>query len=205
MKNFAATLAVSVAFAFGNIAAPAGATVLDPFLVFGDSLSDAGYFGQQATNGNTWAAQLGATTVPFSPSYNFAQGGARASGDNTGLPALDPKDFSEQIAVFDTVAPAVSPDTWAVVWFGGNDFLNTAAEVIGSGLNLNDPNDQATAFAQVQMAATDAIEAIASGILALELRSIRNILVPGLPDLGSLPQFSDPLLAALAPLASEAS
>jgi phospholipase/lecithinase/hemolysin len=186
-------------------AAPVQASGLDPFLVFGDSLSDAGYIGAQVTNGDTWAAQLGATTAPFAPSYNFAQLGARATSDNPiSLPGggvFEPEDFDAQIDRFQSVTPAITPGTWTVAWLGGNDFLNAAQDLVALGLDPSDPADQAAAFAFAQAAASETIGAITAGLTRLNAENaLTRFIVPGLPDMGALPQFDDPTVAAFQPL-----
>ena len=191
-----------------TLAGPATAKTLQPFLVFGDSLSDAGFFGGQVTNGDTWAAQLGATTELGNPTYNFAQAGANATGDNPNVAPLDPLDFDEQITLFEAVAPPIRDTTTAVVWFGGNDLLGAANAIIGQIENGTlDPFtasgvDAINAAVGATIAST--VGAITAGITRLEGLGITSTIIAGLPDFGTIPRFISGDLAPLAPFASQA-
>lgn len=201
-KGAVRRLAGAALVSLGLFATSASATTLDPFLVFGDSLSDAGFFGGQATDGDTWAAQLGATTAPGSPSYNYAQGGAQAVSSGGALPF----GFAEQIGLFQTVAPPITADTWSVVWFGGNDLLGAANFILNplNGIDLGTPVGQAAAFGVIDSAIDAAVSAISAGITELYTTNmLSNFVVPGLPNLGAIPAFGG--AASFAPLATLAS
>ncbi|MBF9036290.1 hypothetical protein HKCCE2091_18760 [Rhodobacterales bacterium HKCCE2091] len=149
------------AAAFAALPVTAIAATHDPIaentVVFGDSLSDPGFFGFQLTNGDVWAAQLG---LDAASGRNFAVAGARA------IPNPVTSDFDEQRAAFATATPTLSPYTTAVVWFGGNDLLN-----------LSDP-------AEIQLALSEIASGV--GELAAGF-GITRFVLPGLPDLGLVP------------------
>jgi phospholipase/lecithinase/hemolysin len=163
MKRILFGLAMAL-MATGAPAAPARMPWSD-LVVFGDSLSDNGNYGAGivATNGNTWAGQLGA--LPWiAGGTNFAYGGAKAVTDADFAP-----DFTAQRALFAGAMPALGHDPVAVVWFGGNDLLNAA-----------DPT-----------AIPNAIAAIGAGIGELATNfGFTRFLVPGLPDLSLIPRFN---------------
>lgn len=209
MKTFLASATVAATMTFGGAATSAQAGSLDPFLVFGDSLSDAGFFfGLQATNGDTWAAQLGATTEPGTPSYNYAQLGALATGDRTldlsPLGMVNPEDFEDQIIRFQSVAPVVTADTWTVAWFGGNDLLGAAAQI--SLLDPADPGFSTAAQAISTAAVSNAVTAISDGVTRLaKENALTKFILPGLPDLALVPQIAAaPVLAPFATGLSDA-
>ena len=127
-------------------------------VVFGDSLSDNGTFGVQATDTDVWAGQLGITTAS---GRNFAALGARA------IPNAVQSDFLEQIATFDAAMPSLPEFSQAVVWFGGNDLLNITNPAVEIPL---------------------AISVITSGIINLAQNyGIDRVVIPGLPDFSQIP------------------
>lgn len=151
----------------------AAADVVDPFenlIVFGDSLSDAGQFGLQFTDGDTWAVQLGAD---LASGRNVAFGGARATANpGTGDGQDFIPDFAEQIGIY-TARPAVPlSDALAAIWFGGNDLLAAA-------------NDLPNALTIVAQAASD----IGDNTLSLFSQGVRDFILIKLPDLGAIPRL----------------
>lgn len=173
----------------GLCVGPAGASPIGPFsdlIVFGDSYSDPGnlfdltggrnpnpsyYPDGQLTDGDVWAAQLGAD---FASGTNFAVAGGKATFDGNSRP-----DFSEQISEFDAAALTLGSDPLTAVFFGTNDLLK-----IG-------PSDNATAV--INQAVSD----IMAGIGDLATRGLTDFLVFGLIDLSRLPMASGNTLQAL--------
>jgi outer membrane lipase/esterase len=147
-------------------AAPALAAPKYPWsdlVVFGDSLSDNGNFGAgvRASDGDTWAGQLGAAPW-IAGGRNYAYLGATAVSNGGG------PDFTEQRGIF-RMQGALGKNPAAVVWFGGNDLLN------------------ATGPASILAA----VQAIAQGVgqLGASHPGMR-ILVAGLPDFSRIPRFA---------------
>lgn len=165
MKHILAACALALAPALAQ-----GATMPNLYtntVVFGDSLSDAGTFGVQATDTDVWAGQLGIST---DTGRNYATLGARA------LPNATQPDFLEQIAAFDAASPHLPDYSQAVVWFGGNDLLNL------------------TNLAEIEMA-VGTIAAGALNLAANY--GIDRVVLPGLPDLSLVPaRLGDPLAQA---------
>lgn len=133
-------------------------------LVFGDSLSDAGNLGRTATNGQTWAGQLGATPA-LGGGTNFAFGGARAATNLDLVP-----DFTAQRLLFAAARPALGPDPLTVAWFGGNDLLG-----------ITDPSSAPSVIAR-------AVGAIGTGVGGLARSfGLTRFILPNLPDLSRIP------------------
>lgn len=172
---FAASLAV---LATPALAAPADLPWSD-LIVFGDSLSDAGNFGPGfvATNGTTWAGQLGALPA-LAGGSNFAFLGATAVS-NGGSP-----DFTEQRALFAGSGLTLGANPLVVAWFGGNDLLNAA---------------DASAI-------VNAVTQIAAGVTSLATDfGLTRFVLPGLPDLGLIPRnVGNPIASATATFAANA-
>lgn len=176
MKAFVtAAFIAGISFGGSALAGP-----IDPpwsdLIVFGDSLSDAGNLGGVATNGTTWAGQLGATPALLGGT-NFAFLGATAVS-NGGSP-----DFTEQRALFAGSGLTLGTNPLVVAWFGGNDLLNALdASAIGN-----------------------AVSQIAAGVTALASTGLTRFVLPGLPDLGLIPRnIGDPVASATATFASNA-
>lgn len=148
-------------------------------IVFGDSLSDAGNFGAGyvATNGTTWAGQLGALPAAAGGT-NFAFLGATAVSNG------DSPDFTEQRALFAGSGLTLGANPLVVAWFGGNDLLNAVdASAIGN-----------------------AVTQIAVGVTSLATDfGLTRFVLPGLPDLGLIPRnVGDPIASATATFAANA-
>ena len=196
MKKSVCLVALCAAF-------PVNAQTLDPFdslYVFGDSLSDSGnlaiaspefvpnppYPNGQFTNGDTWATQLG-LTPSLAGGTNFAFGGARAT-DNSPADAIP--DLLSQIAAFTATGGARGAAPLAVIWAGGNDFLDFA--------QIADPTDQ-----DVGDLISGVSGSINTGVQQLVASGVSDVVLVGQPSFGILPQFSnDPVGAAQATGAS---
>ncbi|MEI4235260.1 SGNH/GDSL hydrolase family protein [Roseovarius sp. D22-M7] len=189
--------------------------------VFGDSLSDPGnlfdaltgmpaspvlplYPQGQFTDGDAWAAQVGAD---FASATNFAYGSARAAPNGSidfTFPNLftpdpddeitlgfDVPDFADQIALYKASAPTLGPNPLAAVWFGGNDLRDA--------LDAPDEDAAKTVIAR-------AITSVASGVGDLVSEGFSNVAVFGAPNLGRIPEVlargPDAALAATAASAS---
>jgi outer membrane lipase/esterase len=191
---------------FAAAAAPSASAQQAQFsgvYVFGDSLSDAGYYrpvlsasglppqvvatlGRFTTNpGPVWSEIIssfyGITPSPSNASNGniFAQGGARVSSDSASTPPGHPqRPVSTQINEFlARSGGAADPNALYAVWAGGNDFLqNFQAFAAGS-------ITQAQLQTNVLAAATSEIGQIAR----LRAAGARYILVFALPDIGTTP------------------
>lgn len=166
-------------------------------VVFGDSLSDSGYFspitqgrlgltptGKFTTNpdpvwGELLAGKLGQTLTPDigymgQTGNNFAVGGARAGVSFTqptfGVPVPS---VSEQVENY--IARGVQADALHVVWIGAND-LFAAQESLSQG-------DTATAQSIIVTAA----QSHAAAIRRLGEAGVKTLLMPNLPDVGLTP------------------
>lgn len=136
---------------------------------FGDSLSDNGisYFDEhgyfRASNGWVWVDYLAVN-------LGVTHDGRAWSGATTH--ATEP-DLLWQVNDYVTDgAPGVSSSTLFTVWAGGNDLLA-----------LLDP----TSTANPATVINDAVTNIGTAISTLYGEGARNILVPNMPDLGSIP------------------
>ena len=173
--------------------------------VFGDSLSDAGYFrpflagigvppaavpglGRFTTNpGPVWA-ELIATNYGGNPNpanaggQNYSQGGARVAVSSTSTPpgANANRSVATQITEYLAVNGSADPHALYSVWAGANDIFQTLPGIIGGTVNPSTFLAQ-TAGAEVQQ------------IARLQAAGAKYVLVFGLPDIGSAPGFS-PLL-----------
>ena len=162
----------------GHVAAAATLPAGTDLFVFGDSLSDAGNIGP-ATNGQTWAGQLGALSSTTGGT-NFAYGGAKAVTDGDAAPDFAAQRF-EFLGALSAGAVSVGPDPLAVVWFGGNDLLNAGA-------------DPAAVNATIRAALTE----IGEGAAFLSAFGLDRVILPNLPDLARIPANAGLLAAAKA-------
>lgn len=190
-------------------ASTAGAVTFSGVYVFGDSLSDAGYFrpfltgigvpaaavpglGRFTTNpGPVWAelvaANYGGRPDPSNQGgQNYSQGGARVAVSSPSTPpgANANRSVATQITEYLT-ATGGSADSRALysVWAGANDIFQTLPAISAGTVNASTFLAQ-TATAEVQQ------------IARLQAAGARYILVFGLPDIGTTPGFSNPLLGA---------
>ncbi|MEO1308092.1 MAG: SGNH/GDSL hydrolase family protein [Pseudomonadota bacterium] len=170
-----------LAAAFVTAAQLTSAATLDPLpwtdlVVFGDSLSDQGNFGpgRIATNGDTWATQLGATSW-IEGGTNYAFLGATAADDPNSV------DFDDQRDLFRNAPPDLGSDPLVVIYFGGNDLFNNPSE---AGIAA-------------------AIQAIGAGVAELTAEfGLTRYAFLSLIDLGLIPRFAGTPEAPLATAAS---
>jgi outer membrane lipase/esterase len=191
MQNFKrALLAGAVGLA---ISAPAAAQ-FSAVYVFGDSLSDSGFFkpvvppgtGLFTTNpGPVWptvfAGRFGLTANPSNTpgGTDYAQGGARVTG-LPGIPPIPPTaaavPIATQVQTFLAQGP-INPNAIYSVFGGGNDFFFQLG-LLQAG--------QATP-AQVQAALGASAVALATQVATLSAAGAKYILAWNLPDLGRAP------------------
>jgi outer membrane lipase/esterase len=175
------------------VSAPAAAQ-FSQFIIFGDSLSDTGFYrpvvppgaGLFTTNpGPIWVTVLGdrllLSTNPINVpgGTNFAQGGARVTG-LPGIPPIAPTGSAVPIATQVQTflgQGAVNPTALYSVFGGGNDFFYQLG-LLQAG--------QATP-AQVQAALGAAAVALATQVATLGGAGARYILAWNLPDAGRTP------------------
>lgn len=158
---------------------------------FGDSLSDSGnlyaltqrtqppapYFQGRFSNGPVFTEMLGNSIVPAAPlssagtNRNFAFGGATAAGGGA-IPG-----FGQQIAAYRLQgAPAQRTDLFTVL-FGANDLLGV----------LTAPTTPANPGA-LDAAGVSAAQSVATGVQGLVGLGAKNLVVAGLPNLGTTPR-----------------
>jgi outer membrane lipase/esterase len=191
---------LSSALAFG--ATGADAVTFNGIYVFGDSLSDSGYFrpflsaiglpasqvavlGRFTTNpGPVWAELIaqsygGIGTPSNAGGQNYAQGGAKVASDSTSTPpvAATQRPVSTQINEYLAAnGGRANPGALYSVWAGANDIFQALPGILGGTIN---PTTflAATATAEVQQVAR------------LQAAGAKYILVFNLPDIGNTPQF----------------
>ena len=172
--------------------------------VFGDSLSDAGYFrpflgalgvpaslvpvlGRFTTNpGPVWA-ELIATNYGGNPNpsnaggQNYAQGGARVAVSSPSTPPGGNPNRSVATQITEYLGASGSADSRALyaVWAGANDIFQTLPAINAGTVNPSTFLAQ-TAAAEVQQ------------IARLQAAGAKYILVFGLPDIGATPAFRNP-------------
>ena len=190
---------------FAGMTAPAEAAQFSNVYVFGDSLSDAGYYrgflagagvpaqlvaimGRFTTNpGPVWSELVstyyGATPGPSNVNNGniFAQGGARIAGSpgvNT-PPGQAQRPISTQITEFLARGPA-DPNALYSVWGGANDiFFNLGAFSAG-----------AITQADLQTNVVGAANAEIQQIGRLRAAGAQYILVFSIPNIGAAPAFA---------------
>ena len=196
--------------AFAALSAPAQAQTTERqfsnVYVFGDSLSDAGYFrgflaalglppalvsqlGRFTTGGPVWselvAQHYGASAGPSNVSNGniFAQGGARVSESSPDTPPnFAQRPVSTQIGEYlARGGGSADPDALYFVWAGANDFLQNVAAF------------QAGQITQAQLqsnllGSTGAAAAEVAQIVRLRNAGARYIAVFGLPNVGLTPR-----------------
>jgi outer membrane lipase/esterase len=191
---------------FAGAAAPqAGAAQFSNVVVFGDSLSDAGYYrpflaslglppqvvaalGRFTTNpGPVWS-ELVAQYYGFQPAASnaggtiYAQGGARVSRPSASTPpGSAQRPVSTQIDEYLAANGGhADPNALYAVWIGANDIFQNLAVFAAGGI------DQATLQTNVLGAATSEIQQIGR----LEATGARYVLVFALPNIGGTPAFA---------------
>ncbi|MBL8515568.1 MAG: autotransporter domain-containing protein [Betaproteobacteria bacterium] len=191
-----------VTAALGAFAAPSQAAQFTGVFIFGDSLSDAGYFrpaliglgvpanvastlGRFTTNpGPVWSEIVSQRygVTPRASNDNsgniFAQGGARVAVASTSTPpGAAQRPVSTQITEFLARSGGADPGALYGVWAGANDIFQTLPAISGGTV---DP----TVFIP-QLAGANIQQ-----IGRLRAAGARYILVFNLPDLGITPQFT---------------
>ena len=201
--------------AFAAAAAPqADAAQFSGVYVFGDSLSDAGYYrpflsglglppsvvsqlGRFTTNpGPVWSEIVsnyyGVTPSPSNANNGniFAQGGARVTANSASTPpGFAQRPVSTQITEYLTrTGGAADPNALYAVWAGGNDFLQNSQALAQGAITATDLQNN------VLGAATAEIGQIAR----LQAAGARYILVFGLPDIGGTPAVQSQGAASVA-------
>jgi outer membrane lipase/esterase len=195
---------VATALTFGATAA--NALTFSGVYVFGDSLSDSGFFRPALAQalGPATAANLGRFTTNPGPvwaeliaSYyggngrpsnaggtNFAQGGAQATGNAPPSrvgPLNQQRPSATQISEYlASTGGAADPNALYSVWFGANDIF-TQLEGLTSG---------ALSSAQVQGNVVAAANAEVAQVARLRAAGARYVLVFALPDIGATPAFA---------------
>ena len=174
-------------------------------IVFGDSLSDAGYFrpfltglglppsvvsllGRFTTNpGPVWSELVsqyyGITPAPSNANgFIFAQGGARvATASASTPPGSAQRPVSTQIDEYLARAGgSADPNALYAVWAGANDLFQ----------NLGAFSAGAITQAQLQTNVLGAATAEIGQIARLQAAGARYVLVFGLPDIGATPAFA---------------
>ncbi|HEV3241584.1 MAG TPA: autotransporter domain-containing protein [Casimicrobiaceae bacterium] len=180
-KNLLATaLAAALGMAQGEAAAQ-----FNGFVFFGDSLTDAGFYGARFTvnPGLVWAQDLGGhfgvtVTSVATGGTDFAQGGERVTLPSPlTAPGAPDRPLSTQIDELLHATPALNPNALYTVWIGANDiFVNVGAAAAGQITPMQ-------VQANVVTAATQTLQQIAR----LRDAGARTIMVFNLPDIGQTP------------------
>ena len=186
-----------------GVATPAQSQQFSRVVVFGDSLSDAGYYrpvlgaagvppslltilGRFTTApGPVWselvAAYYGAPTGPSNVNNGniFAQGGARVALPSTSTPTgAAQRPVTTQVTEYLTrTGGSADPNALYAIWAGANDVIQTLGAVSAGAIT----SDQASAA--IQTAAAAEIQQIAR----LRAAGARYIVVFGLPNIGATP------------------
>ena len=202
-KRILPALILSLAAIFAAPQAAAQQQRFTGVYVFGDSLSDAGFFrpflaglglpaavvaqlGSFTTNpGDVWS-ELVSQHYGFAPSPSnanggniFAQGGARVATDSASTPpGFAQRPVSTQIGEFLARTGGVAdPNALYFVWAGGNDFLQNIAQFQAGQITQ----------AQLQAGVLGAATAEIGQIARLRGAGARYIAVFGLPNIGLAP------------------
>lgn len=200
---FAASITFASSFA---LAAPLS---FNDIFVFGDSLSDTGNtksilgsdpatanfagYGDNGrfSNGPVWheylAVSLGISPATYSEGggNNYAFGGARVNNDPGFLGASSGLLVQETLYNNDLTG-SVNPNDLYITWAGGNDMRDL--------VNVTDP----IAAINAQL---DSFVGVMSRLVA---NGVGTLLVPNLPNLGTIPEFAGTAASAAATLASQA-
>lgn len=204
MKNtnrFLRSLAAAACLAGASLAAHA--QQFSNVIIFGDSLSDAGYYkpilaaagapaalglGRFTTvPGPVWAelvaAYYGHPTVPSNQTggLDFAQGGARVATNSASTPTgASQRPISTQVGEYLTRAGSADPNALYLFWGGANDVLQTLPLVSTGAITADQAAAaiQAAAGAEIQQAAR------------LRAAGARYIVVVTLPNIGATPALT---------------
>jgi outer membrane lipase/esterase len=195
-----------VASTLAIAATSAQALTFSGLYVFGDSLSDTGYFrpalaaavgpaaaaglGRFTTNpGPVWseliAQQYGGNSKPANAGGGiYAQGGAQAVGNAPPSrvgPLNQQRPSATQISEYLAASGGVAdPNALYGVWFGANDIFTQLEGLLGGALTQ----------AQVQTNVVSTASAEVAQIARLQAAGARNILVFAIPDIGVTPAFA---------------
>ncbi len=199
MKRF---LMIAVLTASAATAQAAPLDIFSKIFVFGDSLSDGGnvdiltggaapgpeFPGNQFTDGDTWATQLG-LMPSLAGGTNHAFGGARARDDA----ALTP-DAVAQIVGFALSGATIDDQSLATMWVGGNDvrdalFALEDSTLIAVNSGAQQINDAADAFFSNGTILDEALDAVSVGLTLLTNSNLKNIAVVGLPNFARVPEL----------------
>ncbi|MBS0639074.1 MAG: SGNH/GDSL hydrolase family protein [Proteobacteria bacterium] len=163
---------------------------------FGDSLSDTGnawigtarvvpngdlYSNGRFSNGPVWVEDLAkdlglpAPGPSVTGGTDYAYGGAQTGA--TSAHALNPTDLPGQLGQFVASTPNPSPNALYTVWAGSNDVLTIAN-------STQTPDQQAASIQQ-------AVGNEAAFVQGLVDHGAKNIVVMGVPDLGTIPYERD--------------
>lgn len=188
-------IAAAVAACF-TLAGAAQAGNYGNFVVFGDSLSDAGTFGARFTTnpGTVWSQDV-SSALGFRPGeaqiFNgagytlnpggniWAQGGARVNAvPGNGIPFAQP--VSTQLDTYLATGGGVSGSTLYAFWGGANDVFYQATSGLPSPL--------------IQANVATAAQDLATQMARLQAAGARYMVVMNLPNLGQTPlgRFSGP-------------
>ena len=180
-----------------TLSSPAAAQFQSVF-VFGDSLSDAGYYGARFTvnPGLVWAQDLGlaygfAVTPSNIAGTDYAQGGARVALPSAATPPGAPqRPLTTQIDELLRANPTLNPNAIYTVWIGANDLLQ----------NLQAANMGLITPAEAQANVTLAALQTAGQLARLHAAGAEYIVLVNLPDVGKTPggQAGGPAGAAAA-------
>jgi outer membrane lipase/esterase len=200
MRKIRKTLLASALAAGLGLAHGEAAAQFNGFFFFGDSLTDAGFFGARFTvnPGLVWAQDFGArygvaVTPVTQGGTDFAEGGQRVTQPSPLTPDGAPqRPVSTQIDELLRANPKLNPNALYTVWIGANDiFVNLAAAGAGQ-------ITPAQLQANVATAATDTLAQIAR----LRDAGAKTIMVFNLPDIGQTPEGRATAGAALSALSS---
>ncbi|WP_269531049.1 autotransporter domain-containing protein [Chitinimonas sp. BJYL2] len=208
MKRFPLARSIVTTALVGAAFAPAAhaAGHYTNIYVFGDSLSDVGYYsgmpaapGVTFPEGNRWtidgaksdlyvdylAKQFGLKSTARKPAAaggnNYAPGGGRATGS-------DFRSLTSQVTTFlGDVGGKADPNALYVVTVGGNDMADALKSALATGNS-----------AGAQAIATDAVSKIVTQVGALQSKGAKRIIVSNSPDIGKVPQIFNTVLG-LAP------
>lgn len=195
-------LAMSLAWHFvvaagDPVRASAWPSVYSKLVVFGDGLSDGGYFGRLTANryppsppffegrwtdGPTWVEVLAAQSGwRLEPRDNHAQGGATTGRFNINDPLRAALGVPAEVPIVGVLAQieraaatpgAIDPQALHVVWAGGHD--------IGAYLD----------FGQPDLRAHPPADNIRAGLKRLQQAGAKHVLLGTLPDLGATPAYA---------------
>jgi outer membrane lipase/esterase len=171
------------------VSAPAAAQLgFSNMYFFGDSSTDAGFYGSRFTvnPGLIWAQNLGnayglTITTVAKGGTDFAQGGTNVNSPSLIVPTISPtapdRPMSAQIGELLKASPSLDPRALYTAYGGYNDIFNGLTQV-GAGMITT---------AQLQANVALAAQQVAQQVARLSAAGARYIVVPNLYDLGRSP------------------